>query len=135
MQAANLLKSDTLKLYHISQGDFTLQDYSKKELTAQIFVNGFEDIENVEVSPADILESALGFGFIDSFYDPTETNPDYLVDEESIGRTSFKEWWEFLDPQNTEQLLESAIAGKVDHDLKRIYRELTGKYAPELQAA
>lgn len=133
MQTANLPKA--IRLYQISQGSFTLQDYSRTELTAQIFIKGFNEPESIEISPADILDCAIGLGIINSFYDPSDRNPNYMVEDDLGPNRSFQVWWEGLSPHDVEDLFSKAIASQVEYGLNRIHRKLTGKYAPKLEAA
>lgn len=131
----NLPGSDTLKLYNISQGAFTLEDYSKSELSAQIFIEQVEVMEDVKISPVDILDCAMALRVIENFNEPQGEYDDYMVEVETGLFMSFKRWWDALDPKDTEALFEKSIASMVDYDLNRIYRKLTGKYAPEFMAA
>lgn len=113
------------KLYPISQGSFNL-DYDRENLIAYIVVDGFEEKDEIQLTQEDILDAAMGFNLIDSFYDPAYTDANFRpeIDGKDI---DFADWWECVDPQDTERLIEGAITTKASMGLERTTRALFSK--------
>ena len=119
MNATNLQK-----LYPIKQGAFELHDYSRKDLTATITVDGFEDTDQVELSQDDILSAALAYRWIASFYDPDIEGGNYHVEDTDGHMMTFRYWWESVAGTDADKLFEGAIAVKAEDALKQAARTM-----------
>jgi hypothetical protein len=112
------------KLYPISEAAFTILDYDKDQITAKIAVDGFNGVDNVQLGQDDILEAALAYNVIESFFDPTHEDANFLVEYEPGRTMDFVFWWEGLCPVDAERFIEGAITTKAAMGLERTYREL-----------